>query len=44
MPKLPGISRATAVRVFTKIGFRIAHEGKHTVSHSALAGRAPPLT
>lgn len=31
MPKLPGISRATAARVFTKIGFRIAHEGKHTV-------------
>jgi predicted RNA binding protein YcfA (HicA-like mRNA interferase family) len=31
MPKLPGISRATAVRVFSKIGFRIAHEGKHTV-------------
>lgn len=31
MPKLPGISRATAVRVFTKIGFRIVHEGRHTV-------------
>jgi hypothetical protein len=31
VPKLPGISRATAVRVFTKLGFRIAHEGKHTV-------------
>ena len=31
MPKLPGISRATAVRVFTKLGFRIAHEGTHTV-------------
>ncbi len=31
MPKLPGISHATAVRVFTKLGFRIAHEGKHTV-------------
>jgi predicted RNA binding protein YcfA (HicA-like mRNA interferase family) len=31
MPKLPGISRATAVRVLTKIGFRVAHEGKHTV-------------
>jgi predicted RNA binding protein YcfA (HicA-like mRNA interferase family) len=31
MPKLPGISRATAVRVFTKVGFRIAHEGKHTI-------------
>ena len=31
MPKLPGISHATAVRVFAKRGFRIAHEGKHTV-------------
>ena len=31
MPKLPGIGHATAVRVFLKIGFRIAHEGKHTV-------------
>jgi predicted RNA binding protein YcfA (HicA-like mRNA interferase family) len=31
MPRLPGISHATAVRVFTKLGFRIAREGKHTV-------------
>jgi hypothetical protein len=31
MPKLPGISRATAVRVFAKLGFRIAHEDKLTV-------------
>ncbi len=31
MPKLPGISHAVAVRVFAKLGFRIAHEGKHTV-------------
>jgi predicted RNA binding protein YcfA (HicA-like mRNA interferase family) len=31
MPKLPGISHATAVRVFGKLGYRIAHEGKHTV-------------
>ena len=31
MPKLPGIGHAAAVRVFTKLGFRIAHEGKHTV-------------
>ncbi|MBI2925241.1 MAG: type II toxin-antitoxin system HicA family toxin [Verrucomicrobia bacterium] len=28
---MPGISRATAVRVFSKLGFRIAHKGKHTV-------------
>lgn len=31
MPKLPGISHARAIRVFTKLGFRIAREGKHTV-------------
>ena len=31
MPKLPGVSHATAVRVFSKLGFRIAHEGKHTI-------------
>ncbi|HEV7404961.1 MAG TPA: hypothetical protein VGO11_18605 [Chthoniobacteraceae bacterium] len=31
MPKLPGISHATAVRVFTRLGFHIAREGKHTV-------------
>ena len=31
MSKLPGISHAQAVRVFGKIGFRIAREGKHTI-------------
>jgi predicted RNA binding protein YcfA (HicA-like mRNA interferase family) len=31
MPKLPGIGHAEAVRVFNKIGFRIAREGKHTI-------------
>ena len=31
MPKLPGISCAQAVRVFGKVGFRIAREGKHTI-------------
>ena len=31
MPKLPGISRAEAVRVFGKVGFHIAREGKHTI-------------
>ena len=31
MPRLPGISHAAAVRVFTKLGFRIAREGRHTV-------------
>jgi predicted RNA binding protein YcfA (HicA-like mRNA interferase family) len=31
MPKLPGISHATAVRVFLKLGYHVAREGKHTV-------------
>lgn len=31
MPKLPGISYAQAVRVFIKLGYRVAREGKHTV-------------
>ncbi len=31
MPKLPGISHAQAVRVFSKLGFRVAREGKHTI-------------
>jgi predicted RNA binding protein YcfA (HicA-like mRNA interferase family) len=31
MPKLPGISCAQAVRVFGKLGFRVAREGKHTI-------------
>jgi predicted RNA binding protein YcfA (HicA-like mRNA interferase family) len=31
MPKLPGISQADAVRVFTKLGYRIARQGGHIV-------------
>ena len=31
MPKLPGISHAQALRVFGKLGFRVAREGKHTI-------------
>jgi predicted RNA binding protein YcfA (HicA-like mRNA interferase family) len=31
MPKLPGISHANAVRVFTKLGYQVAREGKHTI-------------
>jgi predicted RNA binding protein YcfA (HicA-like mRNA interferase family) len=31
MPKLPGISHHDAVRVFKKVGFWIAREGKHTI-------------
>lgn len=29
MPKLPGINHERAVRVFEKLGFRIARQGKH---------------
>jgi predicted RNA binding protein YcfA (HicA-like mRNA interferase family) len=29
MPKLPGINHERAVKVFKKVGFRIAREGKH---------------
>lgn len=31
MPKLQGIGHADAVRVFRKLGFHIAREGKHTI-------------
>lgn len=31
MPKLPGISQREAVRVFEKIGYRIAGESGHIV-------------
>jgi len=31
MPKLPGISQKDAVRVFTKMGYRIARESGHVV-------------
>ena len=31
MPKLPGIGHAEALRVFKKIGFQTAREGKHTI-------------
>ncbi len=31
MPRLPGVSYAQAVRVFGKLGFRVAREGKHTI-------------
>jgi hypothetical protein len=31
MPRLPGITHAQAVRVFSKLGYRIAREGKHTI-------------
>ena len=31
MPKLPGISQKDAVRVFTKLGFRVIRESGHIV-------------
>ena len=31
MPKLPGISQKDAVRVFQKLGFKIARESGHIV-------------
>jgi predicted RNA binding protein YcfA (HicA-like mRNA interferase family) len=31
MPRLPGISYAQALRVFGKVGFHVAREGKHTI-------------
>ncbi len=31
MPKLPGVSQKDAVRVFEKLGFRVARESGHIV-------------
>jgi predicted RNA binding protein YcfA (HicA-like mRNA interferase family) len=31
MPRLPGISSADAIRVFQKLGYRIARQGRHIV-------------
>lgn len=31
MPKLPGISHTQALRALSKVGFRVAREGKHTI-------------
>ena len=31
MPRLPGISQRTAVRVFQKLGYEIVRESKHIV-------------
>ncbi len=31
MPKLPGISQRDAVRVFEKLGYRIARQGGHII-------------
>jgi predicted RNA binding protein YcfA (HicA-like mRNA interferase family) len=31
MPKIPGVNHLRAIRALRKAGFRIVHEGKHTV-------------
>ncbi len=31
MPKLPGVSQKDAVRVFQKLGFRVARESGHII-------------
>ena len=31
MPKLPGISQKDAIRVFTKLGYRVARESGHVI-------------
>ena len=31
MPKLPGVNHLDAVRALTKLGFRIARQGKHII-------------
>lgn len=31
MPRIPGISQKDAVRVFTKLGYRIVRQGGHIV-------------
>lgn len=47
MPKLAGISHTRAVRAFLKVGFWIAHEGKHTTmtdgEHIITIPRANPV-
>jgi predicted RNA binding protein YcfA (HicA-like mRNA interferase family) len=31
MPKLPGIRHKDAIRVLERLGWRVIHEGKHTI-------------
>lgn len=31
MPKLPGVSQKDAVRVFSKLGYRVARESGHVI-------------
>ncbi|MFM7456123.1 MAG: type II toxin-antitoxin system HicA family toxin [Vulcanococcus sp.] len=36
MPRLPGISQKDAVRVFQKLGYRIARESGHVILSNAI--------
>jgi hypothetical protein len=36
MPRLPGISQKQAVRVFQKLGYRIARESGHLIMSSSI--------
>jgi predicted RNA binding protein YcfA (HicA-like mRNA interferase family) len=31
MPSIPGVGHQQAIRVLEKVGFKVIHEGKHTV-------------
>lgn len=31
MPKLSGVNHLQAIKAFEKVGFRIIHQGKHTI-------------
>lgn len=31
MPRLPGVSQGAAIRIFEKLGYRVARQGKHVV-------------
>lgn len=35
MPKIPGVSQQDAVRLFEKLGFRVARQGKHVIMSRA---------
>ncbi len=47
MPKLPGVSHQTAIKVFLKAGFKIMRQGKHVSmsdgSRIIVIPRANPL-
>lgn len=43
MPKLPGVSQREAVRVFLKLGYRIARESGHIVMSNGQIRLALPF-